>query len=110
MTRRIGMRASPTLGQRLPIMPKSMKRAIVCALLVLSIAIASVYIATTRADAAPCTITDPLAPFASVCTGLSQWCTIGIQCSPVPGEEGTQNPDGYTPRCDTIMACPWSTK
>ena len=110
MTRRIGMRASPTMGQRLPTMSASMTRAIVCAIFVVMIVIASAYIATARADAEPCTIDDPLAPFSSVCTGLGQWCTIGIQCSPVPGEKGTQNPDGYTPRCDTSMACPWSTK
>ena len=44
-----------------------------------------------------CTPAVPYAPYNAVCDGPGSYCSLGLACSPVPGEPGTRNPGGYTP-------------
>lgn len=111
MTRRVFMTSSPTLWQRRkPLGMHSVFTRVLCVAIALGGLLVAAYLLCTSLTPAItaseyCTPAMPYAPYGGVCTGgWGNSCTIGLACSPVPGVQGTQNPNGYTP-CTTPGGC-----
>lgn len=103
--RKLGMRASPDLLTIWTLPGRATSVMIVVGALA-----AAAYLSMPEAKGQPgyCTPAFPIAPNGGVCTNLNapSWCDWGTNCSPVPGTPGTWNPNGYTPRCDSIYCTP----
>lgn len=113
MTRRLFMTSTLYAKQPRLQMPWVHIR-VLCVAIVLGGCLAAAYLlwsnpARAITASSYCTNEMPYPPLYAVCTGYGNYCNFGLLCSPVPGTPGTNNPSGYTPRCDGNYKCPWES-